>query len=150
MMAKFLESKGLTHLWIKFKEYLANWKTTNFGSGSYDNKNEFIIGENCNLVVSNTYGGQSTGDFQLYLGPASDFMGVSSFVITKDHGIALFPCGRFGAQLQNSTTATRNIAYFPLTTDIDTFITIQLPPDEYKLLETFGQPSSSFPIFMIW
>ena len=51
-MPKLLDNNGLTHLWTKFKEYLASWKTTNFGTGTYSNSGNISIENgNSNLTV---------------------------------------------------------------------------------------------------
>lgn len=34
---KFLDGGGLQRVWDKIKEYLTNWKTSGFGSGTYNN-----------------------------------------------------------------------------------------------------------------
>lgn len=63
---KYLDGGGLAHLWDKIKSYLAtwiaDWKTTNFGTGTYSNSNgELTIQENakiniysnCSIISSN-------------------------------------------------------------------------------------------------
>lgn len=42
---------GLAHLWDKVKEYLTNWKTTNFGNGTYNNSGSITVNAGLTLKV---------------------------------------------------------------------------------------------------
>lgn len=42
---------GLQRTWDKIKAYLTNWKTTNFGSGTYSNSGSITVNENSAFEV---------------------------------------------------------------------------------------------------
>lgn len=50
---KYLDGGGLAHLWDKIKSYLAtwiaDWKTTNFGTGMYSNSGSITIPSNIDV-----------------------------------------------------------------------------------------------------
>lgn len=50
-MPKLLDNNGLSHLWAKFKEYLTSWKTTNFGTGTCNNRGS--IANSGSITVDN-------------------------------------------------------------------------------------------------
>lgn len=43
---------GLTHLWSKIKQYLGTWKTSNFGTGTYENSGRITLNSGARIYIS--------------------------------------------------------------------------------------------------
>lgn len=56
----YLDGGGLAHLWDKIKSYLttwiADWKTTNFGNGTYENYGSIFVALDADMKVAPTDG----------------------------------------------------------------------------------------------